>query len=274
MNEFLKYDEGLTIEYKNYKWPFSPELIENIKRQICGFLNSQGGRIYIGISDNLNIKGVYLNSKSRDSLRNEIVNYTQDFFPKCRTSKFEVVFVPLKNPKDNKFIRNTWIIKLIVKQGDVDKLYSVTTKGFISYIRLQGQSPMLTAEEITEEILKRKSNPRNKIDENEFLDLEPERSLENADENIEIENFSNLNKKEDLFSISVQSIPKVNKNEIINIFKDTNYVSERIFVDKNALCQGWAFFNYQTENDALIAIEKTKGAMISGIRISIKLKGK
>jgi hypothetical protein len=88
----------------------------------------QGGRIYIGITDEKIVKGTLLKRKKRDNVRNEIANFTYDFFPQCRTNKIEVVFLPVKNKNYESFIENVWVIKIIVKQGDVDKLYSVTNR--------------------------------------------------------------------------------------------------------------------------------------------------
>ena len=66
-DEELKEGEDEYIEYKNYTYPFSQEKIDEIKRQYCGFLNSQGGRIYIGINDLKIVKGIYLDYKTRDN---------------------------------------------------------------------------------------------------------------------------------------------------------------------------------------------------------------
>ena len=62
--EFLYKDEELIdeeneyTEFKQYSYPFSQEKIDEIKRQYCGFLNSHGGRIYIGINDLRIVKGI------------------------------------------------------------------------------------------------------------------------------------------------------------------------------------------------------------------------
>ena len=78
--EFFYRDEELSegedeyIEFKNYTYPFTQEKIDEIKRQYCGFLNSQGGRIYIGINDLKIVKGILLDYKTRDTIRNELIN--------------------------------------------------------------------------------------------------------------------------------------------------------------------------------------------------------
>lgn len=307
-DEFIRIDEGMSIEYKNYRWPLSSNLVDTLKQQICGFLNAQGGRIYIGITDEKIVKGTLIKRKKRDNLRNEIANFTCDFFPQCRTNKIEVVFIPVKNKKDETYLHNVWVIKIIVKQGDSDKLYSITNRGFISYMRMPGQCVQLSAMEIWEEILKRKMNPRVALDEKEFNDIQPEIPIENKEENSE-ENFqvdsifekfkksssrsrnlnnipnssssksssnknNHINQTESKYTIAVQGIPtNVSKNKLLSIFKNTKFISERIFI-KNDLCLGWAYFNYASLQDAEDAIKKTRGATIEGSKLLLRLKEK
>ena len=183
INEELIYGEDLYIAFKNYLFPLKNNTIEELKKTICGFLNSKGGRIYIRITNSKIVKGVYMDYKKRDSIRNDIINYTYDFFPKCRTNKLNIVFIPIKDYNGN-YKENLYIIKIIIYEGDTNQLYSITEKGFISYIRLQNQCICLNALEIREEIIKRENNPEIKINDNEFNEPEPE-----------IPNFQNNNKK-------------------------------------------------------------------------------
>jgi hypothetical protein len=306
-DEFIHIDEGMSIEYKNYRWPLSSNLVDTLKQQICGFLNAQGGRIYIGITDEKIVKGTLLKRKKRDNVRNEIANFTYDFFPQCRTNKIEVVFLPVKNKNYESFIENVWVIKIIVKQGDVDKLYSVTNRSYISYMRMPGQCVTLSAMEICEEIIRRKTNPRVAIDEKEFKDIQPEIPIENnknSDEKFQVDSIfekfkksnsrprsqnnihnnnsknitfnknNQINQNDSKYTIAVQGIPtNVPKNNLLMIFKNTKYISERIFI-KNDLCLGWAYFNYATYQDSEDALKKTKGATINGSKLLIKLKEK
>ena len=155
-DEVLADEENEYTEFKYYSYPFSQEKIDELKRQYCGFLNSQGGRIYIGITDLRVVKGLILNYKQRDILKNELVNYTYDFYPKCRIDKINVYFIRIKSFHTKKFIKNLHVIKIIVWPGEPFNLYSLNNKGgYISTLRLPGQCLNLTAEEIHLEILKR-----------------------------------------------------------------------------------------------------------------------
>ena len=172
-NEKLIFGEDLYTEFKYYFFPLKNDKIEELKKQICSFLNSKGGRIYIGISDSKIVKGIVMDYKKRDLIRNEIINYTYDFFPKCRTNKIDILFIPIKDNEDN-YENNLFVIKIIVHQGETDKLYSMTEKGYNAYLRLPGQCAYLTALEIKDEIIKRNNNPEKALDDTEFQDPEPD----------------------------------------------------------------------------------------------------
>ncbi len=172
-NEKLIFGEDLYTEFKYYFFPLKNDKIEELKKQICSFLNAKGGRIYIGISDSKIVKGIVMDYKKRDLIRNEIINYTYDFFPKCRTNKIDILFIPIKDNEDN-YENNLFVIKIIVHQGETDKLYSMTEKGYNAYLRLPGQCAYLTALEIKDEIIKRNNNPEKALDDTEFQDPEPD----------------------------------------------------------------------------------------------------
>jgi len=135
---------------------FSKQIIDGLKRIYCGFLNGQGGYIYIGVNGLGIVKGLNLDYKQRDTIRNELVNYSYDFFPKCRIDKINVYFIEIKSTITKNKINNLYVIKINVKPGEPYNLYSLTSKeGFISTQRVNGQLKILTAEEIHKEIMRR-----------------------------------------------------------------------------------------------------------------------
>ena len=145
-------------------------------------LNAIGGRIYIGITDDKIVKGIVLNYKQRDTVRNDIVNSTYDFYPKCRTKNVEVFYLPVKDYSSDTYRSNLYVIKIIVHQGLTSKLYSMTKTGFNAMMRLQGQVANLTAEEIWDEIEKRIKSPTVSVNDAEFQDPVPEMVVEIKEE--------------------------------------------------------------------------------------------
>ena len=234
--EKLVYGEDKQIEYKNYSFPFTKIHKEEIKRQICGFLNSQGGRIFIGINDDKIVNGILINYHQRDTITNDIVNLTYDFYPKCRTY-LDVNFIPIKNIND-KYIENLFVIKIIVSQGEPKQLYSCTTKGFNSYLRLKGQCICLTAEEIKQELFKREKNSDFPINSKEFKDPIPEnpeliKSNENLNNKLNIKNIDisetkeNQNISNSKFQIYEKDVGNeknvFRKEKILKIENEDNY---------------------------------------------------
>lgn len=208
LNEMIKVEENKRVEFKNYSYPLPRKLVDIIKNQICGFLNSEGGRIYFGINDQGRIKGMYLTPKQKDLFRNELVNYTSQFYPSCRTEKLSVIFYPIRDSNSNKYLRDLYITKLVIKQGDTDKLYSITQKPFTSYIRMDGQVVQLSAEEITKFIVQRNKSPNKVVDEELYTDPEPEKP----------ELTNNFVNKPSPVKSNVKDSPNINSN----IFSNTN----------------------------------------------------
>ena len=289
--EQLSQGEDEFTEFKNYYLPLTEEKGNELKRQFCAFLNNKGGRLYLGINDQKIVKGLILDYKMRDDLRNLLVNFTYDFYPKCRLDKIKVYFIPVKNMKDNKFINDLFVVKIIILQGDPFILYSMTNKGFNSSIRLQGQCANLTAEEITNEIIRRgKLADSNKIENlnlinNQFNDPEPEINYENELDNKESSNSSeeNINhhkeknikiNNRDIFVVEVKNIDQnLDIKDVYDKFEDCGSIYKKFF-SKNGKSKGYGLLKFSNENMGISAIKKMNNLLIGGKRISLSVKNK
>ena len=278
-DEILVEGEDEITEFKNYLFPLNEKQGDELKRQFCGFLNSQGGRLYLGINDDKIVKGVVLNYKRCDALRNLLVNYTYDFYPKCRLDKIKVYFIPIKSMKDNKFINNLYVVKIIVLKGESNILYSMTNKGFNSAIRLQGQCANLSAEEIYKEIIRRGAIKNNNLNiENEFKDPEPEinynvdQDNENDDNWIIKDNSKKKKKKErgkikqknkrvklnkrDIVVVEVKNIDtNLDVKDIYDFFNGCGSLCQKFF-EKEGKSRGYGILKFSSENLAKSAVDK------------------
>ena len=290
-DEQLTEGEDEFTEFKNYYFPLTEEKVEELKRQFCAFLNNKGGRLYLGINDQKIVKGVILNYKKCDSLRNSLVNYTYDFYPKCRLDKIKVYFIPIKRKEDNKFINNLFVVKIIVLQGEPYILYSMTNKGFKSALRLQGQCANLTAEEITKEIIRRgkleelqKFNYSN----NQFDDPEPEKNYENDSKNSDNDLIMNNQENNEAFNNNKNKTMKINKRDIFVVevkniddsldikelydkFKDCGSFYQKFF-SKDGKSRGYGFLKFSSENLAISTIKKFDNMQIGDKKISLMIK--
>ena len=302
-NEKIKEKPSQEIEFKNYSFPLKQENAEEIKMQLCSFLNTQGGRLYIGINEQNIVEGIILNYKKRDILRNSIVNLTYDFYPKCRLDKIFVYFIPIKDINTQKFIQKRYIIKIKINRGNPEVLYSMFSKGYHSTIRLNGKCYQLNSTEINDEIIKRDESKYNKnnenkiIIENEIKDPEPEvnpQDLENNDiddiYNFEYNNINSItnngkkvmkerrarpqkkyhgkpNKnviRPGIISIKVTNIDEnLQLNDVNRFFSGCKCSSQKFFPN------GYGYLNFSKINDANDCIIKYNGAKLGNKKIKL-----
>ena len=291
-DEYLAYGEDELTEFKNYFYPLVEMQEKEIKRQYIGFLNSGGGRIYIGINDQKYVKGIYLTYKNCDIFGNQLVGLTSEFYPQCRLDKIKVYFIPIKSPIDKKFINNLYVVKIIILPGDPYSLYSLTKKGgFISAIRRQRQVFNLDAEEIANKIIERKELKKSRNNQIQVPDLNLEFNDPEPEKNLFIS--SKFDEKSDIISINSNSINNKKSNNsnqrkkykknciyIVNIrnidinlkVKDINKIftglqqSYQKFYSKEGKSIGYGKIHFVTEEAANLAIKKFNGHNLGGKR--------
>ena len=281
--EDLNDEEDEYTEFKNYTLPFSPEIIYELKRQYCGFLNSHGGRIYIGINDLRKVKGLDLDNTQRDTIRKELVNYLNDFYPECRTNKINVYFIPIKSKQTNQIINHLYVIKIIIMPGEPYHLYSLSNKGgFISTLRLPGQCINLTAEEIYTEIIKRgellkrsdnnEENRKGDIKENIYEELN-ENINESENEETDEKSDNTNNKKKVIYVVKITNIDTSIKIKDINRFFNGCGSSEQKFPAKEGRSTGFGEIIFSKKETAKRLIEKYNRIKLCGTKqITMKLK--
>ena len=292
IDEILMEGEDLETEFKNYRFFENNDIIrsdkcEIIKHLICGLLNNRGGRIYFGINDNKVVKGNKLSYKNQDDLRLKILNLTTNFYPECKTSKISVHFIPIKD-LNQKFLIDQYVTKVIVKQGDTDKLYSISNKVYESYIRLPGMVSQCPPQVIEKEILERKNKPKNKIPDEEFIDPEPEKNLYqykvNNYEDFKFKNnyFNERKEKrkkikycrENCIHIRVSNIDEEAPIFILDsLFEDyKDVILNSIFFEKNGFSLGYGFLDVKDMDSALKIINDYNDMEIYGKKIHLSLK--
>ena len=282
MDEELTEGEDEYIEFKHYSYPFTQEKIDEIKRQYCGFLNSHGGRIYLGITDLRVVKGIYLDYKSRDTIRNELINYTYDFYPKCRLNKINVYFIPIKSIQNKNIIPNKYVIQIIILPGEPHILYSLTNKGgFISTLRLPGQCINLTAEEIYVEIMRRGELLKEKytLNNNQFKDDDEDDDENNdtkEDENHDIEEMNEENEESEesndttqsnkkiVYVVQIKNIDKSLKIKDINRFFNGCGSSYQHFPAENGNSKGYGEIHFSKKETAKSFIQKYNRISLRG----------
>lgn len=219
-----------------------------------------------------------LNPKQRDLFKNQLINLTTDFYPSCRSEKFEVYFVPVKSQKTNEYINFLYVTKLVIKQGDTSKLYSINKVSYVSFIRLDGQVLSLNAEEINKYIINREKNPAIATESSYFIDPDPENPKEKVIQFDDMDIYmpkkqrkdrekdkdkvsSNEKKKQIPFNkgamVKINGIPKFFlANEFIDLFSKIKVLDKNIFIDKKTKqCLGWGYIYVNPEDvDAVFKV--------------------
>lgn len=93
-----------------------------VERYIGAFLNTNGGSVYFGVTDNGVILGHRLFRKQIDQLKLEIDSLMGKFTPALVKNEVQLKVVPCVNYK-NKLINNTFIVEVHVSKGEEGKVY-------------------------------------------------------------------------------------------------------------------------------------------------------
>lgn len=285
LNELLSYGEDTETEFKNYLFfakinEIVPlHLSQKIQRLYCGFLNNKGGRIYFGINDQKYVKGNKLTYEQRDKLSLELINLASGFYPECKTSKISVHFIPIKS-LNQQFLKDRYVTKVIIKQGDTDKLYSISSKVYESYKRVHSLVSTLKPESIAAEIYKRKSNPEKPIPDSEFIDPEPEENLWESDyaygENGRKRKRNKKYYKNELITIKIKNIneetPVFLLDEVFS--EDSNMIENKKFFENNGFSLGYGYIYVRDKNSAYAIIDKYDNMNIYGKKIRLYIDRK
>ena len=93
-----------------------------LAKYICAFLNTQGGVLYYGITDDHIIRGLVLTAQMRDRLRLAIDSCCNSFSPEVDTDKVKLRFEKVFNP-DGSECRDTYVVVIRVVKGDPGQIY-------------------------------------------------------------------------------------------------------------------------------------------------------
>ena len=302
LDEVIKEDRGQCIEFKNYSLPLTQDNRRDIKRHICSFLNSQGGRLYLGINDQKKVKGIVLNYKERDDQRNQLINLIYTFYPKCRINKVSFYFIPIKEMKTKKFISKRYVLKIKVLKGDDQMLYSFSNVGYHSTMRKNAECIDLDAKQIYEEIEKREEK-KYKIKEeinnvNENKDPEPEVNLldleDNKDNSLNTPLFGENNLCKCIAKLSIDNKPKKEKNKKQknnkNMVREDTITVKITNIDENEsvndvnrkfngcgcatqkILKGYGYLNFSKMEHAMECIKKFNGYLIGSKKIKLKIQ--
>ncbi|XP_067665418.1 uncharacterized protein [Haliotis asinina] len=120
-------------------------LQDNVGKYVCGFLNSNGGTLFIGVDNDGYVVGVVCDQQDEDKHRLSIDHAIKSISPTLLPDLYTVDFVPVLD-EANSFSSNLKVIEVKVKDlDDHDELYLYRGDAFL---RRDGSVQMLKAREI------------------------------------------------------------------------------------------------------------------------------
>lgn len=250
----VEFPEDLETEYKNYNFPLGEKQKFIMQKTICGFLNTQGGRIYIGIRDSdQKVVGLELTTKDQDNIVLEVDNLLKDITPYVESHECVTCFIPLKaTNKEEDYIPGCYLVKIIVKKGKVNDLYFTSN---LSYERRNAKCQVLEPAELKRKIMERSKVPesanlKNNEENKRFHDEKPE---------IGIRKFMKIpmHGKQNVSEIIVEHKLKKKKNKNKGIdFQNQNFMNKKnqnknteIRNETNVEQQNLPKFNHQYNNN-------------------------
>ena len=155
----LPFLESEELEFKNYSIPLQIGHFKKIKKTVCAFLNSNGGRIYFGVRDEDQcVIGIQFRNRFQlDDFRDSIKNALSLITPEIRRDQYFLKFLPVMEKTRHR--EGCFVPKLIIKRGDPFELYFTNER--LCYYRRNGNNSKFSPLELKSEILKREKIDKN-----------------------------------------------------------------------------------------------------------------
>lgn len=152
-NKPVKIEETKYYEFKEVNSPNPVDTIKNTADEYAvAFLNSEGGRIFWGITDNKVAVGVKLAQPQRDRIRKEVTNKLNEIVPKLSPSDYSIRFYQITEndfPKDDLFV-----VEVSVPMPRNSEFLYATGGGQV-WLKTDSGKRKLTPIEIQQETIKR-----------------------------------------------------------------------------------------------------------------------
>lgn len=124
--ETISLEEGYLVEFKEFKGAIS---VKELAKTLCAFANTDGGAIYIGVTDNRQIRGVHVTPSLLDNIQN--------------TAR-EACIPPISIALNEIIADNKRVLKITVEKSG--HLHSVSSGQ--TYIRVGTQDKRIMGEEL------------------------------------------------------------------------------------------------------------------------------
>lgn len=154
LNKRVDIVEDYEHEYKEVKGSNPVNSVNGtIAEYAASFLNSRGGKIYYGISDDRVVKGVKLTNEIKDKINQTIYSNLANISPSISPDHYDIIYHDIYN-ESNERIENLYIIEVGIPSS-----YNKSTIYFVNgnnlYVRVNGIKKKLIGTEIVTYIRKK-----------------------------------------------------------------------------------------------------------------------
>mmetsp|Transcript_7088 Transcript_7088/g.21668 ORF Transcript_7088/g.21668 Transcript_7088/m.21668 type:complete len:352 (+) Transcript_7088:94-1149(+) len=138
------HEESMNVEFKDMTFNIK-SMNEMVLKNICAFLNSDGGSIFFGVQDDRSIVGLAATEKQRDELLQAInQSFRHRLFPPLDSSQYNVSFHAVLD--DGKCTNDLIVMELQVsKRTSEDEVYwcQLKSSGWVAYQRQPSTSALM-----------------------------------------------------------------------------------------------------------------------------------
>ncbi|MBC3382626.1 RNA-binding domain-containing protein [Pseudomonas sp. SWRI179] len=122
LREKLLEEESETLEFKSVNSKNSAKTIaQQFKRYLIGFLNSDGGRILFGVTDEGIVEGVKINRDERDELQRLLTATVHSISPSFPQNSIKIISRPLISSGSE--VTDQFVVEIIIPKGRPNEMY-------------------------------------------------------------------------------------------------------------------------------------------------------
>ena len=163
LDAYFEEDENKKTEFKaSTSQRFEVQfIVQMLSKYICAFLNTQGGVLYYGITDDHIVRGMKLSAQDRDKLRLSIDQCCNSFIPEVDTDIVKVKFEKVVYP-DGLECKDVYVVVIRVLKGDPGQIYF--TPDHKAWVRREASIRELKSASLVAFIKKKLLNPASDSD--------------------------------------------------------------------------------------------------------------
>ncbi|NUU74260.1 hypothetical protein HP552_03100 [Paenibacillus xylanilyticus] len=162
LDDFYKYKLGSELPFGEDHFNEFKEIIgrnprrsilEKVDEYVAAFLNSAGGRILYGISNDRIVRGVELGYEARDTLVIDINNKISNLNPAIGPEQFDIAFKQVFDELGQEEIKDRYIVEINVPRSPFNDVHFINNTEL--YVRANASNKKLVGSEIVTHIRKR-----------------------------------------------------------------------------------------------------------------------